>query len=202
MYFLLGFVSAGFSSSSVHAKLDRVKLIVLPLFAAVLVGCGHSTVVQQPRTPVAARMGAAPACGTRVPVEDILQRVNAVRASGYRCGGRRMAPAGGLQWNSALYSAAAGHSADMATRNYFEHRSPEGTKVSHRAASAHYKFRFVGENIAAGLNTVPEAVQAWLDSPDHCENMLDPQFKDVAVACVVQPGSQYGTYWTMMLGRQ
>jgi uncharacterized protein YkwD len=185
-----------------------VKLIVLPLFAAALAACGHSTVVQQSRTAAAqpsavARMGAgAPACGTRPPVEEILQRVNAVRASGYRCGGRAMGPAASLKWNAALYSAAAGHSTDMARRNYFEHRSPEGTKVSHRASSAHYKFRTVGENIAAGLNTVPEAVQAWLDSPDHCENMMDPDFRDVAVACTVQPGSQYGTYWTMMLGRQ
>jgi uncharacterized protein YkwD len=202
MYFLLGFVTERVAARNAVDKLDRVKLILLPLIAAALAGCAHEPIAQRPATARMAAGPAQPACGGRVSVDEVLQRINAVRASGYRCGGRRMAPASGLQWNAALYVAAARHSSDMASRNYFEHRSPEGTTVRHRASSAHYKFSTVGENIAAGLQTVPEAVQAWLNSPDHCENLMDPDYRDVAVACVVQPGSEYGTYWTMLLGRQ
>ena len=88
-----------------------MKLIVLPLLAAALVACGHST-VQQQRTPAStARMSysqAPAACGSRAEADDILRRVNAVRAAGYRCGARSMGPAGSLKWNSALHSAAAG----------------------------------------------------------------------------------------------
>jgi hypothetical protein len=28
------------------------------------------------------------------------------------------------------------------------------------------------------------------------------QLVDVAVACVAQPGTEWGTYWTMVLGRK
>jgi uncharacterized protein YkwD len=49
---------------------------------------------------------------------------------------------------------------------------------------------------------VASAVQGWVDSPSHCQNMMNPQFTEVAVACVGQPGSQWGTYWTMVLGRK
>jgi uncharacterized protein YkwD len=60
----------------------------------------------------------------------------------------------------------------------------------------------VGENLAGGDRNVAGAVQGWLDSPSHCENMMNPKFADAAVACVARAGSQWGTYWTMVLGRR
>jgi uncharacterized protein YkwD len=199
-----------------------VKSIPIPLAAAcaaaLLAACGER-VIQPPPLAVAhapatsghatdARpdvLGAGPewlACGARMSVDEVLQRINAARASGHRCGHHSMGPAAPLKWDHALYSAAQGHSLDMAKRNYFEHRSPEGADVASRAASVQYRWKTVGENIAAGVGSVPEAVQAWLESPGHCENIMNPQFQDVAVACVAQPGSEWGTYWTMVLGRK
>jgi uncharacterized protein YkwD len=199
-----------------------VKSLAIPLAAAcavaLLAACGERViqppplgVAQAPDTsgpPAGARtdvLGAGPewlACGARVPVDELLQRINAARTSGHRCGRHAMGPAAPLKWDPALYSAAEGHSLDMAKRNYFEHRSPEGADVASRAASVQYRWRTVGENIAAGVRSMPEAVQTWLESPAHCENIMNPQFQDVAVACVAQPGSQWGTYWTMVLGRK
>ncbi|WP_373684599.1 CAP domain-containing protein [Ramlibacter montanisoli] len=45
-------------------------------------------------------------------------------------------------------------------------------------------------------------MQGWLESAEHCENLMDAKFGDVAVACVAQPGTQWGTYWTMVLARK
>lgn len=134
--------------------------------------------------------------------QQVLALVNAARAAGHRCGSRVMGAAGPVAWNDALFSAAQGHSLDMAKRNYFEHSSPEGSRVSDRVSAARYNWKHVGENIAGGDESIEEAVQGWLDSPDHCENMMDPQFADIAVACAAQPGTQWGTYWTMVLGRR
>ena len=53
-----------------------------------------------------------------------------------------------------------------------------------------------------GDDTLRSALQGWIDSPAHCENLMEPQFTQVAVACVGKPGSQWGTYWTMLLGRR
>lgn len=147
-------------------------------------------------------MGAslAPDCGGAHP-QQVLQRVNQARAQRQQCGRKPMSAAPALRWDAALYNAATGHSADMARRNYFDHRSPEGLQVRQRVGSSNYKFRVIGENLAGGDTSVEEVVQGWLDSPEHCENMMNPEFVDVAVACVAQPGSTYGTYWTMLLGR-
>lgn len=167
---------------------------------ALLAGCGRSE--DAPAAPDTATMGAAPAGSCGVRSEEALQRINAARAAGRRCGARDMPPAPPLAWNEELYAAAFGHSSDMARGNYFEHVSPAGVTVRQRAASARYKWRDLGENIAGGTKGWPDTMQTWLDSPDHCENLMDASFGDVAVACVAQPGTQWGTYWTMVLGRK
>ncbi|HEY0823413.1 MAG TPA: CAP domain-containing protein [Ramlibacter sp.] len=139
-------------------------------------------------------------CSVRA--EEALRRINAARAAGQRCGWRRMPPAPPLRWEGRLQAIAAAHSRDMARRNYFDHRSPEGREVAHRATAGHYKFRLVGENLAGGDRDVTGAVRGWLESPSHCENLMNPKFAEVAVACVGRKGSQWGTYWTMVLGRR
>jgi uncharacterized protein YkwD len=147
--------------------------------------------------------GAPPACGVRASLpQEVLQRINQVRASGHRCGWRSMGSAAPLKWDPSLYSAAQGHSLDMAKRNYFEHHSPEGRDVAARVTAHHYAWNALGENIAAGDRSVDSVMQGWLDSPHHCENMMDPRFNEVAVACVAHAGSQWGTYWPMVLGRR
>ncbi|HYE40378.1 MAG TPA: CAP domain-containing protein [Ramlibacter sp.] len=142
------------------------------------------------------------AANCNVPTAEVLQRVNAARAAGARCGGKVAQPARPLRWDDRLYSAAAAHSADMARRNYIEHRSPDGTEVMQRVDASAYPWKSVGENLAAGDLTLDGAVQGWIGSPAHCENMMDPKFVDVAVACVSRPGTDLGTYWTMILARK
>ena len=137
-----------------------------------------------------------------VDASEALRRINAMRAAGQSCGWRRMPPAPALRWDGTLQSVAAAHSRDMARRNYFDHRSPEGRTVRDRVAATRYKSRLVGENLAGGDRDLRGALQGWIDSPAHCENLMNPQFNEVAVACAGQPGSQWGTYWTMMLGKR
>lgn len=134
--------------------------------------------------------------------DAILQQVNAVRARGYNCGGQVFGPADGVRWNEQLASAAALHSTEMAENNYFSHRSLSGTRVSQRAQAQGYKWRAVAENIAGGDSTVQGVMQGWLQSPSHCQAILEPAFAELAVACMARAGTTYGTYWTMVLGRR
>lgn len=134
--------------------------------------------------------------------QAILQQVNAVRARGYNCSGQAFGTARPVGWNEQLFSAAAVHSTDMANNNYFAHRSLSGTRVLERAEAQGYKWQSVGENIAAGDTNVPGVMQSWLNSPKHCQAIMDPEYVDVAVACMSRPGTTYGTYWTMVLARR
>ena len=135
--------------------------------------------------------------------ELILQQVNAVRARGYNCGGQRFSAAQPVAWNGQLYSAAATHSRDMAENNYFAHASQRGDQAEERVSAVGYNWGSVGENIAAGQQyTADTVVGGWLGSTGHCRNIMDPDFKEVAVACIARPVTTYGSYWTMVLGRR
>ncbi|WP_157267287.1 CAP domain-containing protein [Azohydromonas aeria] len=131
---------------------------------------------------------------------QVLALANAARATPRRCGGEPMAAAPPLRWNEALGTAALAHSADMARRRYFEHRSPEGAAVDERARRAGYDWRRVGENIAFGTGSARHTVQGWIDSPGHCRNLMDPAFAEMGAAYALSPGSDAAIYWTQVFG--
>jgi uncharacterized protein YkwD len=129
-----------------------------------------------------------------------LQRVNEYRKSGYDCGSEGyFAPTRPLAWNTALQSAASGHSSDMATHNYFSHTGLDGSEPGDRITRAGYAWSTWGENIAAGYDTVREVVDGWMQSDGHCANIMNPQFRDMGMACAQSDTSDYGKYWTMDL---
>jgi uncharacterized protein YkwD len=130
----------------------------------------------------------------------VLQLVNEARSHARRCGGKNFAAVGPVQLSSLLHRAALTHSRDMADRNYFEHVSPAGSTPAQRVTAQGYKWRVTGENLAAGITTPEDAVRGWLDSPHHCENLMDPRFTEMGVAYVVEPASQLGVYWTQVFG--
>jgi len=128
-----------------------------------------------------------------------LELVNEARAHGGRCGGRAYAPAPPLSLSGTLDSVAFGHAADMAFNNYFEHQDRNGQSPADRVRAVGYHEKLVGENIAYGPKTVEEVVQGWLDSPDHCENIMDPRFAEMGIAQAVGHSTRRGLYWVQLL---
>lgn len=132
--------------------------------------------------------------------DEVLALTNQRRAQGALCGSQSFGPAGPVSAHPALRGAARGHSQDMAQRNYFDHASPEGTSPMQRAKAAGYPGTFVGENIAAGQTTPSEVVAAWVKSPGHCVNLMDPRFLYLGVGYVFEQSDKYRHYWTQNFG--
>jgi uncharacterized protein YkwD len=143
-------------------------------------------------------------CGLNAPAgiqAEILQRINSFRASGAVCGTLPYPAAGPLTWNPTLLQAAKEHAADMAAKNYFDHTGLDGRSPAQRVLAAGYNYARMGENIAAGQASVEAAMAAWIGSPGHCQNMMTPEFRDIAVACVRNDAATYRIYWVMEMGR-
>jgi uncharacterized protein YkwD len=106
-------------------------------------------------------------------------------------------------YNAKLAEAALKHSVAMAEQGFFDHTDPMGKTVGGRSKDSGYRFRVVGENIAAGHDSVDDAVRGWLMSESHCENMIDARFVEFGIAKVTStnPADPYGTYWTLVLGQ-
>ena len=140
-----------------------------------------------------------PGSPTAALADRALALVNEVRARGARCGTRAFSPAPPLALSGTLGTVAYGHAADMAEHHYFEHADLAGQTPADRVRSTGYREKLVGENIAYGPQTVDEAVQGWLHSPDHCENLMDPRFAEMGLAFATGRGSQHGLYWVQVL---
>ena len=128
-----------------------------------------------------------------------LQLINEVRARGARCGDRSFGPAPPVKLSDTLAGVAFGHAADMAKHNYFEHEDLTGRSPADRVRAVGYQEKLVGENIAYGPKSADEVVQGWLDSPGHCENIMDPRFAEMGIAYAPGQASRRGLFWVQLL---
>lgn len=83
-----------------------------------------------------------------------------------------------------LTQAALAKGSDMLTRNYWAHAAPDGTQPWYFFVNADYHYRFAGENLARDFTNPEDAVQAWIASPTHRENLLAARYEDIGVAVV------------------
>jgi len=125
--------------------------------------------------------------------------VNAARARGADCGNRAFAPAPPLRLSATLAEVALGHAADMAAHDYFEHQDRAGHSPAERVRAVGYRESLVGENIAYGPETPEEVVRGWLDSPGHCENIMDPRFAEMGIAYSPGSATRRGLFWVQLL---
>ena len=139
-------------------------------------------------------------CGNSTTVQQLVDKINAVRSQGRNCGSTFYPAVSALTWNTRLANAAQGHSTDMANNNYFAHEGLNGSTIGTRASAAGYNYRVVGENIAVGYNSIDEVMTGWINSPGHCANMMNASFKEYGMACASNANSTYKTYWTQEFG--
>ena len=105
-----------------------------------------------------------------------------------------------------LDAAALGHAFDMAVRNYFDHESLDGRQPWDRVRDEGYSFQRAGENIAAGQPTAESVLRAWMDSPAHRLNILDPEFRELGAGYYFEfgdtfPGPEgFNHYWVQEFG--
>ncbi len=95
-----------------------------------------------------------------------------------------------------LTAAAAAHSQDMATNNFFSHTGSDGSTPWQRIRRTGYSYSTAAENIAAGYRTAEQVVQGWYNSDGHRRNMLNCNLREIGVAYA--DGGSYGRYWTQV----
>lgn len=132
--------------------------------------------------------------------KEVLALVNEARAKPRTCGNQAFAAAPPLEWNGQLGSAALMHSRDMGNGNYFAHAASDGSTVGDRASRAGYEWTAIGENIAAGQGSADHVVSSWLASPNHCVNIMKPEFTQMGAAYFVNQASDTIIYWTQVFG--
>jgi hypothetical protein len=95
-----------------------------------------------------------------------------------------------LRWDDSLYRAAGAHAQEMAARASISHQYPGEPELSARGRQAGVRFSLIAENVAES----PDAVTmhtAWMNSPGHRANLLDPQVDSVGIRVIRRGGELY-----------
>lgn len=99
-----------------------------------------------------------------------------------------------------LDRSAQGWTDSMVEADEFSH----GSAFMDRISATGFDWTTVGENIATGYNTPSSVVRAWMRSPGHCANILDPAYREVGTGVsarrIPRASTALGT-WTQDFGR-
>ena len=120
----------------------------------------------------------------------MLTLVNNARAVDRLCSSTSYSAVSAISWHCNLEQAAQGHSTSMADNDYFSHTGLDGSSPGDRITAAGYQWRTYGENIAAGYSNADDVINAWLNSPGHCANIMNPNFTEIGVASAENSSSQ------------
>lgn len=103
---------------------------------------------------------------------------------------RAAAGAGPLKWDAALAAAARQHCLRMAAEGALSHQFPGEPELGARAQVAGAHFSLIEENVAVAPH--PAAIHdAWMHSPHHRVNLLNPDVNRVGIAVVAGPLGLY-----------
>lgn len=86
--------------------------------------------------------------------------------------------------NEALDKAAHLKARNMFSENYWAHFAPSGKTPWDFILGSGYKFTLAGENLAKNFYNPDQVVKAWMVSPTHRDNLLNPKYQDIGIAVV------------------
>ena len=114
---------------------------------------------------------------------------------------RRDAGLPSLAVSPALMGVAASYSEVQAAQGAINHTGPDGSSFADRISRGGYRWSVCAENLAAGYGGPDEVFAAWMDSPGHRANILNPNVREIGVGQTHRPddpGRMYN-YWVMVL---
>lgn len=141
--------------------------------------------------------GAASTHASDITVESVRSQINFQREV------RGIKP---LRDDTRLDRASLNKSNDMIAKDYFEHYA-YGMTPWKFITDQNYNYLYAGENLAMDFQTPEGMVRAWMNSPSHRKNILNPDFDDMGIGIVKgeysdSKGSHQTIIVTNMFGKE
>ncbi len=89
-----------------------------------------------------------------------------------------------LSFNAELTKAAQTKAQYILDNNSFSHEGKNGETFSTWIRETNYQYKRVGENLAIQFDQPKDIMNAWMDSPLHRKNILNPLYQDIGIAVV------------------
>ncbi len=95
----------------------------------------------------------------------------------------------GLKFDEASGTAASIHARDLSERLTLSHWGADGSRVADRYRLAGGTGLRAGENLGAG-DSIKSIIEAWMDSPAHRKNIINPDWFSGGASVVHSPGGR------------
>lgn len=105
-----------------------------------------------------------------------------------------------LTLSTKLDKAAQGAACDNAKRHSISHVSSDGGTLKTRLRRVGYGFRTAAENTGRGFASGARAVEWWMHSPKHKDNILLRKAREVGVGIAVSPAPDSKLHWILVVG--
>ena len=126
--------------------------------------------------------------------QQLLDRVNEERRR------RDLAP---LRLSDDLSWAAQAYANRMTSEGFYGHVSPQGDTVLDRIEASGYRPELTGENLASGPQTTKQAMDGWMASKGHRDNILDRRFRDIGFGVsAIDSDGELKVLWVQCFGRR
>lgn len=86
-----------------------------------------------------------------------------------------------LNENQILDNVAAKKAKDILEKQYFAHTNPEGKPFYKWVEESGYNYNYAGENLAIDFEKSEEIIKAWMESPDHRDNILNNNYTEIGI---------------------
>jgi len=105
-----------------------------------------------------------------------------------------------LKINTKLVEAAKTHAKDLADHDRISHYGSDGSDPLVRVQRTGYPVHLAAENVGTGQISLAEVFKGWQQSPGHNENLLLKNAREMGIALIIDPDTEYKTFWTLVLG--
>jgi uncharacterized protein YkwD len=105
-----------------------------------------------------------------------------------------------LKLNAQLTEAAKDHSRDLSKWDRISHYGSDGSNPWDRVKRTGYKARLAAENVGTGQVSFEEVLKGWKESPGHNKNLLLNDAKEMGLALVQDPKTEFKSFWTLVIG--
>jgi uncharacterized protein YkwD len=129
------------------------------------------------------------------PDADLVNMVMIRLHNDYRAEGR----IGALKPSDKLNGAARLVTDDNAARQTGDHTTADGRHVDQRVTGLGYRWRAIGENVAWWQAGAAQAFTAWINSPGHLRNIVNPDYIEAGFA--MSRDAQGRCYWCAVFAR-
>jgi uncharacterized protein YkwD len=99
-----------------------------------------------------------------------------------------------------LDQAAQFHACDNAHRRSISHESSDGGTLKTRLRKAGYKYRAAAENTGRGFGSGARAVEWWMNSPKHRDNILLGKVREVGIGIALSDAPDNKLHWVLNFG--